>query len=106
LVDTSLVYVSYSSNILKNFGFFTFMMELCFLDMFSLAIHSFTFDPLVFAVNFPEFLYPLLNTTSDTRSFEYLRLTTLGVFGALVKVNFAQNFGRLRRYFALPSTCE
>lgn len=35
----------------------------------------------------PLFLYPFLNTTSKTRPFEYLRLTSLGVIGALVKVN-------------------
>jgi CCR4-NOT transcription complex subunit 9 len=34
----------------------------------------------------PLFLYPFLNTTSKTRPFEYLRLTSLGVIGALVKV--------------------
>ncbi|ODV96254.1 hypothetical protein PACTADRAFT_49635 [Pachysolen tannophilus NRRL Y-2460] len=33
----------------------------------------------------PLFLYPFLNTTSKQRSFEYLRLTSLGVIGALVK---------------------
>nr|CAG8437755.1 5106_t:CDS:2 [Entrophospora candida] len=33
----------------------------------------------------PLFLYPYLNTTSKTRPFEYLRLTSLGVIGALVK---------------------
>jgi CCR4-NOT transcription complex subunit 9 len=33
-------------------------------------------------------LYPFLNTTSKTRPFEYLRLTSLGVIGALVKVTF------------------
>ncbi|QIX02091.1 hypothetical protein AMS68_007608 [Peltaster fructicola] len=31
------------------------------------------------------FLYPFLNTTSKSRPFEYLRLTSLGVVGALVK---------------------
>lgn len=35
----------------------------------------------------PLFLYPFLNTTSKTRPFEYLRLTSLGVIGALVKVD-------------------
>ncbi|WVQ85289.1 cell differentiation protein rcd1 [Cryptococcus sp. DSM 104549] len=35
----------------------------------------------------PLFLYPFLNTTSKTRPFEYLRLTSLGVIGALVKQN-------------------
>lgn len=35
----------------------------------------------------PLYLYPFLNTTSKTRPFEYLRLTSLGVIGALVKVS-------------------
>ncbi len=34
----------------------------------------------------PLFLYPFLSTSSKTRPFEYLRLTSLGVIGALVKV--------------------
>ncbi len=34
----------------------------------------------------PLFLYPFLNTTHTHRPFEYLRLTSLGVVGALVKV--------------------
>ena len=33
----------------------------------------------------PLYLYPFLNTISKTRPFEYLRLTSLGVIGALVK---------------------
>lgn len=33
----------------------------------------------------PLFIYPFLNTTSKSRAFEYLRLTSLGVIGALVK---------------------
>ncbi|CAL9732587.1 protein Caf40p [Monosporozyma unispora] len=33
----------------------------------------------------PLFLFPFLNTTSRQRTFEYLRLTSLGVIGALVK---------------------
>ena len=37
----------------------------------------------------PLFLYPFLNTTSKTRPFEYLRLTSLGVIGALVKVRLS-----------------
>ncbi len=37
----------------------------------------------------PLFLYPFLNTVSKTRPFEYLRLTSLGVIGALVKVRAA-----------------
>ncbi|KAE9591196.1 putative transcription regulator Rcd1-like family [Lupinus albus] len=35
----------------------------------------------------PLYLYPFLNTTSTSRQFEYLRLTSLGVIGALVKVD-------------------
>ena len=35
----------------------------------------------------PLFLSPFLNTVSKTRPFEYLRLTSLGVIGALVKVD-------------------
>ncbi|KAL6636803.1 hypothetical protein ACP70R_024375 [Stipagrostis hirtigluma subsp. patula] len=33
------------------------------------------------------YLYPFLNTTSKTKQYEYLRLTSLGVIGALVKVD-------------------
>jgi len=39
----------------------------------------------------PLFLYPFLNTTSKTRPFEYLRLTSLGVIGALVKVSHLES---------------
>ena len=39
----------------------------------------------VFTAHIPLFLYPFLNTTSKSRPFEYLRLTSLGVIGALVK---------------------
>jgi len=35
----------------------------------------------------PLFLYPFLNTTHTQRPFEYLRLTSLGVIGALVKMD-------------------
>jgi CCR4-NOT transcription complex subunit 9 len=35
----------------------------------------------------PLFLYPFLHTSSKTRPFEYLRLTSLGVIGALVKTD-------------------
>lgn len=37
--------------------------------------------------NIPLFLYPFLHTVSKTRPFEYLRLTSLGVIGALVKTD-------------------
>ncbi|KAH7965334.1 hypothetical protein HPB49_006079 [Dermacentor silvarum] len=39
------------------------------------------------AANIPLFLYPFLHTVSKTRPFEYLRLTSLGVIGALVKTD-------------------
>lgn len=35
----------------------------------------------------PLYLYPFLNTVSRQRPFEYLRLTSLGVIGALVKID-------------------
>ncbi len=37
----------------------------------------------------PLYLYPFLNTATKTRPFEYLRLTSLGVIGALVKMDDA-----------------
>lgn len=40
---------------------------------------------LLLNAHIPLFLYPFLNTASKSRSFEYLRLTSLGVIGALVK---------------------
>jgi CCR4-NOT transcription complex subunit 9 len=43
--------------------------------------------PCLSAAHIPLFLYPFLNTVSKTRPFEYLRLTSLGVIGALVKVD-------------------
>lgn len=39
------------------------------------------------AAHIPLYLYPFLNTVSRSRPFEYLRLTSLGVIGALVKVD-------------------
>jgi len=35
----------------------------------------------------PLYLYPFLNTISRQRPFEYLRLTSLGVIGALIKMD-------------------
>lgn len=49
-----------------------------------IASHDSTRQPFLNA-HIPLFLYPFLNTTSKSRSFEYLRLTSLGVIGALVK---------------------
>jgi hypothetical protein len=36
----------------------------------------------------PLYLYPFLNSTYKPKPFEYLRLTSLGVIGALVKVGY------------------
>ena len=41
---------------------------------------------LFLAAFMPLFLYPFLSTVSKSRPFEFLRLTSLGVIGALVKV--------------------
>ncbi|XP_049851241.1 CCR4-NOT transcription complex subunit 9-like [Schistocerca gregaria] len=49
-----------------------------------IAQHSHTRVPF-FQANILMFLYPLLNTTFKHRSFEYMRLTSLGVIGAVVK---------------------
>eukprot|EP01066_Platyproteum_vivax_P019993 Platyproteum_vivax@DN7764_c0_g1_i1.p1 len=42
---------------------------------------------LFLTAHIPMFLYPFLNSVSKQRPFEYLRLTSLGVIGALVKVD-------------------
>ncbi|KAM7277809.1 hypothetical protein ACFE04_004943 [Oxalis oulophora] len=42
---------------------------------------------LLLSAHIPLYLYPFLNTTSKSKSFEYLRLTSLGVIGALVKID-------------------
>lgn len=41
--------------------------------------------PLFIKAQFPLYLYPILNTSTKSRPFEYLRLTSLGIVGALVK---------------------
>lgn len=48
------------------------------------ASHPDTRMPFVNAL-VPLYLYPFLNTTYKTKEYEYLRLTSLGVIGALVK---------------------
>lgn len=42
---------------------------------------------LFLSAHVPLYLYPFLNTQSKSRPFEYLRLTSLGVIGALVKMD-------------------
>jgi len=39
------------------------------------------------SAHIPLFLYPFLNTLSNSRPYEYLKLTSLGVIGALVKAD-------------------
>ena len=56
------------------------------------------------AAHVPLFLYPFLNTTSKTRPFEYLRLTSLGVIGALVKVN--ARFLHVQRELRAAEACH
>lgn len=51
-----------------------------------LASHADT-RKLFLQAHIPLFLYPFLNTVSKSRPFEYLRLTSLGVIGALVKID-------------------
>lgn len=64
-----------------------------------LALWLLWFYPL-FAAHIPLYLYPFLNTTSKTKPFEYLRLTSLGVIGALVKVpSFFVSFRHLQIQF-------
>lgn len=53
-----------------------------------IASHPDTRQPFLSA-HVPLFLYPFLNTQSTEKPFEYLRLTSLGVIGALVKADEA-----------------
>ncbi|RQX71182.1 putative cell differentiation protein RCD1 [Toxoplasma gondii CAST] len=50
----------------------------------------------------PLFLYPFLNTVSKTRPLEYLRLTSLGVVGALVKIDDAEVINFLLQTEIIP----
>lgn len=68
---------------------------------------------LFLSAHIPLYLYPFLATNSKQRPFEYLRLTSLGVIGALVKVRVGggSKFGkgaqtltyRCRQFFSPPS---
>jgi CCR4-NOT transcription complex subunit 9 len=50
----------------------------------------------------PLFLYPFLNTVAKSRPFEYLRLTSLGVIGALVKVDDSEVISFLLQTEIIP----
>lgn len=50
----------------------------------------------------PLYLYPFLNTVSKLRPFEFLRLTSLGVIGALVKVDDSEAVSFLLQTEIIP----
>ena len=54
------------------------------------------------AAHIPLYLYPFLNTGSRSKPFEYLRLTSLGVIGALVKVSLLQGIEVCRLTCVVP----
>jgi len=58
--------------------------------------------PLFLKAHIPLLLYPFLNTVSKDRPFEYLRLTSLGVIGALVKVDDAEVINFLLQTEIIP----
>jgi CCR4-NOT transcription complex subunit 9 len=58
--------------------------------------------PLFLKAHIPLLLYPFLNTVSQDRPFEYLRLTSLGVIGALVKVDDAEVINFLLQTEIIP----
>merc|ERR1719162_2548604 len=58
--------------------------------------------PLFLKAHIPLLLYPFLNTVSQDRPFEYLRLTSLGVIGALVKVDDADVINFLLQTEIIP----
>jgi CCR4-NOT transcription complex subunit 9 len=63
-------------------------VDTCWLGLDLIDVRTSLSDPFArCAAHVPLFLYPFLNTVSKTRPFEYLRLTSLGVIGALVKVS-------------------
>lgn len=65
--------------------FSSFLMKICLIvtwnSMFSLVGY-------LFAAYIPHYLYPLLNIMNKEKPYEHLRLTSLGVLGAIVKVTF------------------
>lgn len=59
-------------------------------------------SPSLCPAQIPLYLYPFLNTVSRHRPFEYLRLTSLGVIGALVKVDDPEIVGFLLETEIIP----
>mmetsp|Transcript_32400 Transcript_32400/g.69373 ORF Transcript_32400/g.69373 Transcript_32400/m.69373 type:complete len:237 (-) Transcript_32400:144-854(-) len=58
--------------------------------------------PLFLKAQIPYFLYPFLCASYEDRPFEYLRLTSLGVIGALVKVDDSEVIEFLLKTQILP----
>jgi CCR4-NOT transcription complex subunit 9 len=58
--------------------------------------------PAFLAAQIPIFFYPFLNTVNKIKPFEYLRLTALGVIGALVKIDNADVIGFLLSTEIIP----
>ena len=65
------------------------------------ASHSET-RSLFLQAHLPLYLYPFLNTVSKSRPFEYLRLTSLGVIGALVKMDDSEVINFLLQTEIIP----
>uniref|UniRef100_A0A7S2S6Y0 CCR4-NOT transcription complex subunit 9 n=1 Tax=Rhizochromulina marina TaxID=1034831 RepID=A0A7S2S6Y0_9STRA len=57
---------------------------------------------LFLSAHIPLYLYPFLNTVSKNRPFEYLRLTSLGVIGALVKMDDSEVINFLLQTEIIP----
>merc|ERR1719223_514958 len=57
---------------------------------------------LFLSAHIPLYLYPFLNTSAKSRPFEYLRLTSLGVIGALVKMDDADVINFLLQTEIIP----
>jgi CCR4-NOT transcription complex subunit 9 len=61
---------------------------------------------LFLTAHIPLYLYPFLNTAARSKPFEYLRLTSLGVIGALVKVRCSDRVAdRVKAALCASSLC-
>jgi len=58
--------------------------------------------PAFLTAQIPIFFYPFLNTVNKNKPFEYLRLTALGVIGALVKIDNPEVIGFLLSTEIIP----
>ncbi|XP_044372065.1 uncharacterized protein [Triticum aestivum] len=87
-IENTAAFISCLLAICPSISFYFFFYLQC------VASHPETRIPFLNA-HIPLYLYPFLNSTSKTRPFEYLRLTSLGVIGALVKVDYSEVIGIL-----------